>query len=137
MGTRARVNIYDGNEILVSIYRQYDGYPGGLGQEVADFVSGLTLVNGLGTDKATVANGMGCLAAQLIAHLKTEAGNVYIRDTSPDSHGEEYVYTLYERNGKICLRVNEGGMTAFGMPGDTEAEMSTMFDGPVALFMAA
>lgn len=135
MGTRARVNVYDRNEILVSIYRQYDGYPSGLGQEIAEFVSGKTLVNGIGADRDAVANGMGCLAAQLIAHLKKGAGNVYIRDTSPESHGEEYVYTLYDRSGKVYLRVNEGGMTAFGLPGDAEAEMATIFDGPSHLFL--
>lgn len=134
MGTRARVNVMDGNEILVSIYRQYDGYPTGLGQEVANFVGKLRLTNGIGRDSKNTANGMGCLAAQLIAHLKKEVGNVYIRDTSSESHGEEYVYTLYERGDVVHMRANEGSMTAFGLPGDKESEMGTLFDGPAKDF---
>jgi hypothetical protein len=77
---------------------------------------------------------MDCFAAQLIKHLKKEAGNVYIRDTGPESHGEEYVYNLYENNGQIFLRACEGIVTYFGMPGDTEAEMKIIYDGPAKSF---
>jgi hypothetical protein len=135
MGTRARVNVMEGNSILVSIYRQYDGYPSGLGRDVAAFVAGLTLVNGLSGDRSELANGMGCLAAQLIKSLKQEAGNVYIRDTGPESQGEEYVYTVYDRDGKVRIRATEGSMTAFGLPGDTEAEMTILYDGTAAGFL--
>lgn len=129
MGTRARVNVYDGNKILVSIYRQYDGYPEGLGQEVADFVSKLKVVNGYSGKDAPEANGMGCLAAQLIKHLKEGVGNVYIRDTGPQSQGEEYIYNLSARGDQVWITAYEGGMTAFGMPGDSEAEMKMIFTG--------
>jgi hypothetical protein len=136
MGTRARVNVMEGNQVLVSIYRQYDGYPNGLGEDVADFVGGLRITNGISGDPTGSANGMGCLAAQLIKHLKDKVGNVYIRDTGPESNGEEYVYTVYERNGTVYLRAVEGSMTAFGLPGDSEGEMAILYDGPAANFDA-
>jgi hypothetical protein len=124
----------DGNQLIVSIYRQYDGYPSGLGKEVADFVGGLKITNGIRGDGTGTANGMGCLAAQLIGKLKKQVGNVYLRDTGPESHGEEYVYTLYERDERVYIRAVEGGMTAFGLPGDTEAEMKSLYDGPASEF---
>jgi hypothetical protein len=88
---------------------------------------------------------MGCLAAQLIAELKTNGdyakqvgrgglGSVYIRDTGPESHGEEYVYNLTERDGKVHMTILAGGMTFFGCPGDSEAEMKTLWSGPAADF---
>lgn len=129
MGTRARVNVIDGNKPLVSIYRQFDGYPSGLGQEVADFAKKLKLVNGIGADKTAIANGMGCFAAQLIKHLKGDVGNVYIRDTSDESHGEEFSYDLSERDGKIWMAVYEGCVTFFGMPGDKLSTMKSLWQG--------
>ena len=141
MGTRARVNVFNGNQILVSIYRQMDGYPDSLGKELADFAGRFTIVNGIGVDdreNKNKANGMDCFAAQLIAELKVNVsyakhcgviGSVYIRDTGPESHGEEYVYNLKEQNGQVHMTILEGCMTAFGCPGDSEAEMKTLWSG--------
>ena len=130
MSTRARINIFDGNEVLVSIYRQFDGYPDGLGKEVADFAGKMTIINGISGQKAgEAANGMGCFAAQLIAHLKEGIGNVYIRNTSSDSHGEEYSYNLHERDGKIWIDALAGCVTFFGLPGTKESEMHPIYSG--------
>ena len=134
MGTRARVNVMDGNECILSIYRQYDGYPDGLGKEVASFAGKLKITNGISGDDKNTANGMGCFAAQLVKKLKDRVGNIYIRHTGPESHGEEYSYTLYERGGAIHMRACEGSMTAFGLPGDTEGEMQIIYDGPAKSF---
>jgi hypothetical protein len=131
MGTRARVNIFGGNEVLVSIYRQMDGYPDGLGKEVAEFAGKMEIVNGYTSQHkvGTHANGMGCFAAQLISHLKDGIGSVYIRNTGPESQGEEYSYNLREKGGQIWIDALSGSMTAFGNPGDTEAEMKPIFSG--------
>jgi hypothetical protein len=134
MGTRARINIIDGNKCLVSIYRQFDGYPSGLGHDVAKFAKKLQIVNGFSGDGKGQANGMGCFAAQLIKHLKHDTGNVYIRDTSDESHGEEYSYDLSERNGKIWMAIYGGSVTFFGMPGDKQSEMKAIWAGPIDKF---
>lgn len=117
MGTRARVNVFDGNEILVSIYRQFDGYPSGLGQEVAAFADKMRITNGISGDPTGTANGMGCFAAQLVKHLKEKVGNVYIRSTDQASHGEEFSYNLREKDGRIWIDALAGSVTFFGMPG--------------------
>jgi len=89
MGTRSLTYVYEnykdeqGNKVekpIICLYRQYDGYPTGHGAELADYLTGMYVVNGLGIqdqDKK-IANGMGCLAAQLVANFKTEAGQFYL-----------------------------------------------------------
>jgi hypothetical protein len=72
---------------------------------------------------------MGCFAAQLIKLLKEKIGNVYIRDTSADSHGEEFSYNVREKDGRIWIDALAGSVTFFGNPGDTEAEMTPIFSG--------
>ena len=89
---------------VVNIYRQYDGYPEGMGVDLAGFLSEFTVVNGLGADsyKSRIANGPGCLAAQLVAYLKDGPGNVYLYPW-PSEIGdswEEYIYTLYPKESE-------------------------------------
>jgi hypothetical protein len=81
------------NEI-VTMYRQYDGYMEGHGKELADFLAGGELVNGISVmyDKV-VFNGMGCLSAQVVAHFKDGAGGFYLQRANKDS-GEEYRYKV-------------------------------------------
>jgi hypothetical protein len=80
---------------LVNMYRQYDGYPSGHGDELAEFLNGGKVVNGIGVDeKQTVFNGAGCLAAQMIAHFKDGAGGFYIYPTTAKDCGQEYEYEI-------------------------------------------
>jgi hypothetical protein len=58
--------------------RQYDGYLRGHGLELATFLLDMKIVNGLGLERKRVANGAGCLAAQMIAQFKTAPGDFYI-----------------------------------------------------------
>ena len=90
------------DKAVVNIYRQYDGYPEGMGVDLAEFLSEFTLVNGLGADsyKRKVANGAGCLAAQLVAFLKDGPGNVYLEELNNGDHWEEYIYTLYPKENE-------------------------------------
>jgi hypothetical protein len=37
MGTRSLTFVYDGDEPMINMYRQFDGYPSGHGSELADF----------------------------------------------------------------------------------------------------
>lgn len=97
MGTRSLTVFVeeDGTEIVV-MYRQFDGYLEGMGKDLAEFLDGIKLVNGIpmGTTKR-LANGMGCLAAQAIADFKTEVGNVYLYPAGTRDCGEEFIYTVY------------------------------------------
>ena len=80
------------NEI-VTMYRQFDGYMEGHGKDLADFLAGGKLVNGIGMDDKVVFNGMGCLSAQVVAHFKDGAGGFYLQRANKNS-GEEYRYKV-------------------------------------------
>jgi hypothetical protein len=95
MGTRALVRVFQDKKEILCLYRQNDGYPEGLGQELRDFVASKALVNGIpgGMAEQSIANGMGCLAAQLLVHLKGEnVGAVYVYAPGSEDCGEEYEY---------------------------------------------
>ena len=70
MGTRSLTFVYEGEKPIVNMYRQFDGYPSGHGAELAEFLTSFDeVVNGLPVgDNRRLANGMGCLAAQMIAN---------------------------------------------------------------------
>ena len=105
MGTRAIINIARREEgvsfsekpdkYMVSIYNHYDGYPEGLGLKLANYLEGTKIVNGLGKNNEDVFNGLGCLAASLIAELKDGPGNLYIEDPNRKSGGIEYEYYIW------------------------------------------
>lgn len=103
MGTRSLTRVIetwkddDGKqkqEMLVTMYRQYDGYPEGHGQELAEFLNSGKVVNGLGLDeKRRVFNGAGCMAAQMISHFKGDsAGGIYIYPNSTKDAWQNYEY---------------------------------------------
>jgi hypothetical protein len=98
METRSLTTVFDEQgKPLLSFYRQMDGYFEGHGQELQDFLFEFKVCRDrhrhfgrLGDDNK-VANGMSCLAAQLIAHFKTGIGNIYIY---PHSAKQEYNYEI-------------------------------------------
>ena len=96
MGTRSLTFVYDGDVPVINIYRQYDGYPSGHGHELAQFLDSKTLVNGFGEQNSFDANGMGCLAAQLIVQLKHGVGGIYIYPVSSTDCFQDYEYHVYE-----------------------------------------
>ena len=96
MGTRSLTFVYDGDVPVINIYRQYDGYPSGHGHELAQFLDSKTLVNGYSDKNSFEANGMGCLAAQLIVQLKHGVGGIYIYPVSSTDCFQDYEYHVYE-----------------------------------------
>lgn len=94
MSTRSLTRIFKDDEQLVCMYRQCDGYPEGLGRELAEFLKNITMVNGLGSDSTNVANGGMCLAAQIVAHFKKGPGGVYLYPTNTTYAGQEYEYEV-------------------------------------------
>ena len=58
------------------------------------------MVNGLGRDEGKVANGMGCLAAQLIADIKKNPGNVYLEKPDSKRSWIDYVYYVWVKENK-------------------------------------
>lgn len=101
MGTRSITTIIDDQwgkpEHLMTMYRQYDGYPSGHGKELFDFLSQFTIVNGMGlNEKRKIANGAGCLAAQVVEHFKRESGpgGIYMTKPRVTLDGEDFGYEV-------------------------------------------
>ena len=97
MGTRSLTFVYEGDKPFVNMYRQFDGYPSGHGQELAEFLLSGKMVNGIPVGKDELFfNGMGCLAAQMIAKFKIGAGGFYIYPIDSTDCWQEYEYHVHE-----------------------------------------
>lgn len=133
MGTRSLTFVYDGDlndSAVINLYRQYDGYPTGHGAELARFLDRGRLINGLTGQDQNMFNGMGCLAAQLVAHFKTTVGGFYIYPVTDTECGQDYEYHVYERDGELRVQVRDRGCNLFGL---TMSETNAaLFDGTVA-----
>jgi len=106
MGTRSLTYVYDDSENpIICMYRQFDGYPSGHGVELSEFLTQMKVGNGISgsPELFSFANGMGCLAAQMIVHFKKSPGGFYI--FAIESHmdcWQEYEYHVYEK--KIIVK---------------------------------
>lgn len=108
MGTRSLTVVvdksWDKEEEICVMYRQCDGYPSGHGEELRQFLRGMKIVNGINsTLRGTkFANGMGCLAAQMVAHFKKDReGGFYLHSSGKRGCGEEYIYIISGKFGDL------------------------------------
>ena len=108
MGTRGLTFVCDeSGEKIINLYRQYDSYPTGHGQELAEFLNGVQF------------NGMGCLAASMVAYFKQTPGGFYIHPTDITDCGQDYEYHVYEKKDDLYIEVYNCGCNFFGMSSDT------------------
>jgi hypothetical protein len=110
MGTRTLVHIKDGKKTITTIYRQFDGYPTGMGEDIKKILNNgeVEILNGYsGSSKSPAQfNGVGCLAAYLVGELKQQKiGNIYLFSPNEKNCGEEYIYTLTVKEGDVFLKV--------------------------------
>jgi hypothetical protein len=116
MGTRSLTYVYDeGGEKIINLYRQFDGYPTGHGQELAEFLNA--------TD---TYNGSGCLAAQLVSFFKKEPMGFYLYPITAEDCGQDYEYH------EIRVKIMDCGWNVFGQTQDDTYE--PLFEGNVAQF---
>lgn len=95
MGTRSITVVKDQNgQKIIEMYKQYDGYPEGLGAELLDFVKSGKLVNGIGSDEK-VFNGIECFAAQLVDYFKEGAGGIYLHAPTTDYKNKKKYSDIY------------------------------------------
>ena len=118
MATRALINIVDRQEgrsfsktlpstaIHTQIYKHYDGYPEALGVTLANYLSGYDIRNGIPNNhQGLIANGIGCLAAQLVSYIKNEPGDIYLRKPS-NIDLEDYVYYIWvKENEEVIISI--------------------------------
>lgn len=125
MGTRSLtvINDEDGKEIVV-MYRHWDGYPEGHGAELKAFLEPIKIVNGLSEDTGNLANGAGCLAAQIVTHFKGDsAGNIYLYPAGTRDFWEEYVYIVQPNvDGTINLVVEGDKVLYNGLVSEFDPE---------------
>jgi len=108
MGTRSLTKFFEENEKrpFAVMYRQFDGHPESHGQELADFIASRIPVNGIPVGEGRpVANGIGCLAAQVVEKFKAEHGVGGIYLMSDGDHWQEYEYEV--RGGPPTNPANE------------------------------
>jgi len=104
MGTRSLTTViekgnWDGKDWkqkIVTMYRQMDGYPSGMGADLAEFLDGGEVVNGISLmdNKKVIFNGAGCLAAQMVAYFKDGPGGYYLHRGGTINCGEDYRYEV-------------------------------------------
>ena len=149
MGTRSLTFVYDGETPIINMYRQYDGYPTGHGAELAEFLTPFEMVNGISINETRkVANGMGCLAAQLVHNFKGSvggeesiamkgrspnlAGQFYLYPTSAVDCGQDYEYHIYKDAEGLRVRITDRGCNMFGLTMSDKND--AIFDGTLAEF---
>jgi hypothetical protein len=137
MGTRSLTFVYDEQEVIINMYRQYDGYPTGHGAELAEFLGQFRMTNGIpvGRDKTAdrIANGMGCLAAQLVSNFKgNDAGQFYLYPASATDCGQDYEYHIYKDDEGLRVRITDRGCNMFGLTMSDKND--AIFDGTLAEF---
>ena len=93
MGTRSTTKIYDNNELILSLYKQYDGYIDGWGKKLKQFIKSGKFVNGIKFSNSTEKqfNGIGCFALQLVNEFKKGVGDIY---ATTEQDIQEYNYII-------------------------------------------
>ena len=110
MGTRSIVRVIQKwndevtnktkSQTLVCMYRQMDGYPSGMGADLAEFLN----------EVDTKYNGAQCLAAQMVAHFKDGIGGIYLYPTNVKDVWQNYEYEIIEdENNNLQFKVIEVG----------------------------
>jgi hypothetical protein len=130
MATRAMISIAkreegvsfskEPNQTIVDIYHHWDGYPEGLGVTLASYLDDKKIVNGISSkDNDIIFNGIGCLAASLVAELKDGPGNVYIEGRDQHSWIDYYYIIWGDTDKDIWISIFDGGECIFvGKPRD-------------------
>jgi hypothetical protein len=114
MGTSARVIFKSEGQIVFNMRAHYDGYPDGVGLDLARIILEGKLVDGLGQNRTLGAyfNGDSCMAASVIALMKKEPGNIYLYPTSYD----------FDANYKYIINVTKKDTIEFRMTGGRSFE---------------
>jgi len=110
MSTRALIRIFDEEVEICTIYKHTDGYPDpphGLGHKLQEFLKDFTVTCGITDYNSKTANGMDCLAAQIISYLKEGVGDVYIKTPGTKDVWEEYTYIITQKDDKVKLECKD------------------------------
>ena len=125
MGTRSLTSVYDTTwsdepRHKMTFYRHWDGYPEAHGADIAKFLDGVILGNGIPHPKPKkFANGTGRLATQLLCFINSEGHDPdLVSEGAIMGQQYHYVITGHANNGTIDVKIYDGPMTAFGCGGE-------------------
>lgn len=107
------------------------------GKELKDFLSFITLVNGIEDyfpNQRAVANGMDCLAAQIVAHFKEGAGGIYLTLSTRSAEDSDFSYHVFEKNKVIYLEAEVAGAVVNFLP-DGFADLSNEKEPRIVSFL--
>ena len=107
------------------------------GKELKDFLSFITLVNGIEDyfpNQRAVANGMDCLAAQIVAHFKEGAGGIYLTLSTRSAEDSDFSYHVFEKNKVIHLEAEVAGAVVNFLP-DGFADLSNEKEPRIVSFL--
>lgn len=111
MSTRSlTVVINDGEEIL-AMYKHSDGYPKAHGAELKKILKGCVITNGISGSEKRSANGMGCLAGQIVGYFQgglLGPDEIMLRKPGVRDVHVQYVYRVSEKNKKLWLVLANG-----------------------------
>ncbi len=123
MATRAMISIAkreegvsfseEPNKTIVDIYHHWDGYPEGLGVTLASYLNGYHVVNGMGRENDNLFNGIGCMAASIVAELKDGPGDVYIEPRESHSWIDYHYYIWGDYYKSIWISIFDGDECIF------------------------
>ena len=123
MATRAMISIAKREEgvsfseepskTIVDIYHHWDGYPEGLGVTLASYLNGYHIVNGMGRENDNLFNGIGCMAASIVAELKDGPGDVYIEPRESHSWIDYHYYIWGDYYKSIWISIFDGNVCIF------------------------
>ena len=123
MATRAMISIAkreegvsfseEPNKTIVDIYHHWDGYPEGLGVTLASYLNGYHIVNGMGRENDNLFNGIGCMAASIVAELKDGPGDVYIEPRESHSWIDYHYYIWGDYYKDIWISIFDGDECIF------------------------
>jgi hypothetical protein len=123
MATRAMISIAkreegvsfseEPNKTIVDIYHHWDGYPEGLGVTLASYLNGYHIVNGMGRENDNLFNGIGCMAASIVAELKDGPGDVYIEPRESHSWIDYHYYIWGDYYKSIWISIFDGDECIF------------------------
>jgi hypothetical protein len=123
MATRAMISVAkreegvsfseEPNKTIVDIYHHWDGYPEGLGVTLASYLNGYHIVNGMGRENDNLFNGIGCMAASIVAELKDGPGDVYIEPRESHSWIDYHYYIWGDYYKSIWISIFDGDECIF------------------------
>ena len=113
MGTNANTVVRNYGKVVCNMYQPLNGKPAWHGRALLDFLAPIKLVQGIkSADREyRTANGMDCLAAQMVAHFKYGVGDYYLAPAR--DRGADYTYEIRLDGPVLEVTVRRRGAKIF------------------------